>query len=254
MNDSEFLELLNLYLDHEISAADAARLEGEVQHNTQRRAVYREYCRMHKACTLLTADYQVEEARVGQGAGSRKVVAFDARSTPRSRGIGNYLAASVALAAAGAVLIFVGRGIMPAHNFPQEGGAATVAIQPAVDFGSKQTGFALGSENSGPRGLVAAIGRQGREDGRKEGTLVSESLVLSGSKQAEVVLAVAVQQADDQLAWMHNFQLVSLEKRNQLEQIRFEATPVSMRPDVHHLGGRTPVEATVEMTAFRFVK
>ena len=31
MKDSEFLELLNLYLDHEISPADAARLEAEVR-------------------------------------------------------------------------------------------------------------------------------------------------------------------------------------------------------------------------------
>ena len=29
MKDSEFLELLNLYLDHEISPADAARLEAD---------------------------------------------------------------------------------------------------------------------------------------------------------------------------------------------------------------------------------
>ena len=33
MKDSEFIELLNLYLDHEISTADAARLEAEVQAN-----------------------------------------------------------------------------------------------------------------------------------------------------------------------------------------------------------------------------
>ena len=30
MKDSEFIELLNLYLDHEISAADAVRIEAEV--------------------------------------------------------------------------------------------------------------------------------------------------------------------------------------------------------------------------------
>ena len=39
MNDSEYIELLNLYLDHEISAADAARLEAEVQSNPARRRI-----------------------------------------------------------------------------------------------------------------------------------------------------------------------------------------------------------------------
>ena len=36
MKDNEFIELLNLYLDHEISQEDAARLEAEVQRNPAR--------------------------------------------------------------------------------------------------------------------------------------------------------------------------------------------------------------------------
>lgn len=60
MKDNEFIELLNLYLDHEISAADAARLEAEVQRDPARRAVYLDYCRMHKACTLLADEVATE--------------------------------------------------------------------------------------------------------------------------------------------------------------------------------------------------
>jgi len=55
MKDSEFLEILNLYLDHEISPEDSARLEAEVMASPDRRRVYMQYCRMHKACTLLGA-------------------------------------------------------------------------------------------------------------------------------------------------------------------------------------------------------
>ena len=62
MKDSEFTELLNLYLDHEISAADAARLEAEVQINPNRRRVYQEYCRMQKACKLLAHDFACESS------------------------------------------------------------------------------------------------------------------------------------------------------------------------------------------------
>ena len=60
MKDSEFIELVNLYLDHEISTADAARLEAEVQTNAARRQIYRQYCRIQKACRMAAADFQTE--------------------------------------------------------------------------------------------------------------------------------------------------------------------------------------------------
>jgi anti-sigma factor RsiW len=60
MKDQEFIELLNLYLDHEISATDARRVEAEIQTNAERRKVYLEYCRMQKACGVL-ADRFVPE-------------------------------------------------------------------------------------------------------------------------------------------------------------------------------------------------
>ena len=58
MKDSEFIELLNLYVDHELSAADSAKLEAEVANNAARRKTYREYCMMHKACDVLAAAYR----------------------------------------------------------------------------------------------------------------------------------------------------------------------------------------------------
>jgi hypothetical protein len=56
MNDREFIELLNLYVDREISAKDALRLESEVIANPRRREIYDQYCRMQKACSLLAHD------------------------------------------------------------------------------------------------------------------------------------------------------------------------------------------------------
>jgi len=60
MKESKFIELLNLYVDHEITAADAALLETEVQRDPERRRVYREYCQMQKACTQLAEQFQTE--------------------------------------------------------------------------------------------------------------------------------------------------------------------------------------------------
>jgi hypothetical protein len=54
MNDNEFIELLNLYVDQEISPEDAVRLESEVVSNPQRRKIHDQYCRIQKACSMLS--------------------------------------------------------------------------------------------------------------------------------------------------------------------------------------------------------
>ena len=57
MTDQEFIELLNLYVDREITAADAARLESAVLASPRRRSIYDQYCKMQKACTMLSDQY-----------------------------------------------------------------------------------------------------------------------------------------------------------------------------------------------------
>ncbi len=108
MKDSEFIELLNLYLDREISAADAARLEAEVQSSPDRRRLYREYCEMQKACQILAADFRTEPA------GDGKVIPFEQAAAIRARArrhrAGNWYAAGAAVAAAACVaIVFVGQ-------------------------------------------------------------------------------------------------------------------------------------------------
>jgi hypothetical protein len=62
MKDREFIELLNLYVDREISAEDAIRLESEVVANPRRREVYDQYCRMQKACSVIAQELASEPA------------------------------------------------------------------------------------------------------------------------------------------------------------------------------------------------
>ena len=120
MKDSEFIELLNLYLDHEISADNAARLEAEVQGNPERRRVYRQYCRMQKACTLLANDFNGQEA--GDATHNRKVIAFD--PSGRSAWGPGILAAGGLMAAACVALVLVNRSSGPT---PPAVAAPTVA-------------------------------------------------------------------------------------------------------------------------------
>lgn len=53
MKDSRFLELVNLYLDGEITEAETNELEREIRSSARRMDQYRRYCRMQKACMLL---------------------------------------------------------------------------------------------------------------------------------------------------------------------------------------------------------
>jgi hypothetical protein len=57
MTDQEFIELLNLYVDREIGSEDAARLESAVLASPRRRSIYQQYCRIQKACTMLSDQY-----------------------------------------------------------------------------------------------------------------------------------------------------------------------------------------------------
>ena len=66
MKDSKFIELLNLYVDHQISAEDAARLEAEIQRTPERRRVYRQYCQMQKACTVLADNFRTQIPPAGK--------------------------------------------------------------------------------------------------------------------------------------------------------------------------------------------
>jgi hypothetical protein len=97
MNDKKFMELLNLYLDREIDADDALRLEAEVAANRKRRKVYDQYCRMQKACSMLTS-----EPAAGAADHGGAVVTFPARSFwGREALLG-------AMAAAACILVAVG--------------------------------------------------------------------------------------------------------------------------------------------------
>lgn len=65
MKDSKFIELLNLYVDHQISAEDAAQLEAEIQRSPERRRVYRQYCQMQKACATLAETFRTQAPASG---------------------------------------------------------------------------------------------------------------------------------------------------------------------------------------------
>ena len=94
MSEREFIELLNLYVDREIEAADALRLEAEVTANPERRRVfYDQYCRMQKACSMLATEVAAARERQVE----RKVADFPAPMGWRFRPLAAGLAAAACL-------------------------------------------------------------------------------------------------------------------------------------------------------------
>lgn len=241
MKDSEFIELLNLYLDHEISASDAARLEAEVQSNPERQRVYRQYCKMQKACKVLAADFATtgDEA---EAAPDPKVVAFNPAVAPRSQRNVRYVFGSLAAAAACVALVFVGRN--------RTAGEAEIlpTVEPVAQVSVPAAPSAVANvAPSAPRGLISVAQRQ-------NSILVANPLLLTGNSQAQAVLAAAVRQADNQLAWLETVQLAPLPERTQVSgELHFASRLVT---EGRALGQRTSSpkepEPGEEMVTFQF--
>jgi len=62
VKESRFIELLNLYIDQQITPVEAAELEEDILANPRHRRTYQQYCRMHRACTLVFASAEGDAA------------------------------------------------------------------------------------------------------------------------------------------------------------------------------------------------
>ena len=246
MKDSEFIELLNLYLDHEITAADAARLEAEVQKNAAHRQRYQQYCRMQKACKVLAADFQTEEAAAA--ANDKKVVAFDpaaarAAAGRRTRTPGFYVASGLIAAAACVALIFAKRET-PATATRDNG---AVAAQPMVAAPAKATTIAAKPAAPTLRGGMVSVAAA--RDAHQPALV--EPLLL-GDAQTSATFTSTRQDTAHQFAWIEKMQLPPLQTRTTAQDLRFDTQPAVLRPDARTLGSnRVQSDNTMESVAWR---
>ncbi len=242
MKDSEFIELLNLYLDHEISPADAARLEAEVQGNPARRRVYQQYCRMQKACTLLAQDFATTPAASPDEA--RKVVAFEPRRA--SWGPGLFAVGGLVAAAACVAVIFVNRPAAPTESAPAAPAFAAVApVETKVVVAPAETIPAAALK---ARTVTIPAARRAE----LQPVLVAGSLSL-GNQWTNVASTVHTEPAP-QLDWIRGLQIAPMQ-RVQVEELRFDARPADVtQTPVYQARPRPAQQGVVEMTAFQFNK
>lgn len=220
MKDSKFIELLNLYVDHEIAAADAALLEAEVQRNPQRRQIYREYCQMQQACTQLTEKFRTAAPAPAIEPG--KVVEVFPRR--RLAAIG-YIGGFAAAACAAVVVLSWNRNRHDSLAPRSAEAAAPIAMT------APATPTSVPVAPSRPA-LQPAFGGSVRESARP------------------LTLLAGVDRADrPQLDWINGVRL----QRVSLDQLTFDAKP-EVQPADYLLRERRTSTTPAEMTAFRFQK
>jgi hypothetical protein len=129
MKDHRFIELVNLYIDRQISAEETAELEAEIQASPQRRAVYRQYCQLHSATKQVYESFRTNaepQARVPAG----RVINADFARRPRSNWI-HYAGGLTAAACLAVVFVRYNAGSAPATSDPAQA-RTTPAVQVAT--------------------------------------------------------------------------------------------------------------------------
>lgn len=232
MKDSEFIALLNLYLDHEITAADAARLEAEVQSNPERRRVYREYCQMQKACKVLAADFQTAPAATTP----RKVIDFRAAQQRQQRTSMFYTVGALTAAAACMAIVVIGRNRQNETSVLSGATPVIAQTQPAA-----------------PGAAVQMAASQPRQAAHSEALLVNTPLTLSDHARAQALEAVAKDPVAAQFAWMQDFRLKPLHQSPASANL-FEVRPAAAPTEPQTYNSPRPLDPNVTPMVIRFQK
>lgn len=104
MKDTRFTELVNLYIDRQISPAETAELEAEIQSNPRRRQTYLQYCRLHRATKLVYESFRAHGGQSATLAAPGNIARFESRKrAARARWI--YAAGGLAAAASLAFVV-----------------------------------------------------------------------------------------------------------------------------------------------------
>lgn len=246
MNDSEFLELLNLYLDHEISAADAARLEDEVQSSAARRQTYLEYCRMQKACTLLAKDFATEPAE-------KKVIAFEPQRS--SWASGAYAFGGLAVAAACVALVLVNRSadgvkINQSTNSGSVAAAQAAAVAPVAAETPVQVQPV--AEKIPASAIARTVTVPVRNTDMRPIFAAAPLVQTVTNSDASALIAAAPQNAQAQFEWMKSMQLAPMQAMP-AQELRLDPRSPLQPAGRTYTTGR-PMQGEVQMSAFRFQK
>lgn len=223
MKESKFIELLNLYIDQQISPAEAATLEQEILQDARRRRIYRQYCQMHRACTVVfenfrsPADPAVVEVR------------------PRRFGWGYYAAGLAAAACVG--FVAVQAFLQPA---PPSAPRAIAARPAAVS-----TGVTVAAAVPVRRNVPRVRSGQATE------AFVAQRLAVFSSTGRQDPVSLVIVSDRDSLRPLASAEAVAPNLRPSIEQFVFEqSAPANDNLPVLRI--RPTTDAQAEMAAYQF--
>ena len=164
MKDNRFIELLNLYIDRQITGEEMTALEAEMQANPRRRALYKQYCQMHRATTLVYESFRNETTADSAQPATTGAVARIAPFEPqhnRRRTPWGYYGAGLAAACVALVFAHLNSGPAsaknPADTEPQKPQPAAVVAQSSVQTSPQVAAVALKAEPASPRASTLVV-------------------------------------------------------------------------------------------------
>jgi hypothetical protein len=129
MKDHRFIELLNLYIDRQITADETAELEAEIQSSPKRQAVYRQYCQIHAATKVVYESFRAGAAEPAANPSGRPATVELFENRRRTNWV--HYVGGFAAAAAVAGLFFVRYSASPGIEAPLVSvPVQTVAVAP----------------------------------------------------------------------------------------------------------------------------
>jgi hypothetical protein len=227
MKDNEFIELLNLYLDAEISPAEASRLEAEVQRNPERYRVYQQYCRMQKACTLLAADFTAD-APTG--------VALKA-APRRAAAVNLYAIAGLMAAAACVAFVFVYR--TPSPSTPAANEQSQMAQKDTAPAPTTLAAAPTAPETA--RTIAQTVTVPAKHPEFKP-VLVMSNLLSQNPSTVDAFQDVRFSWIDQELPAL---------SRMPADSLRFDRGPAALKPGARSFGSGS-MQPTPESAAFQF--
>jgi hypothetical protein len=245
MKEPRFIELLNLYVDQQLTAPEATELEAELQHNPSRRRTYQQYCRMQKACTQL-----FEQERQGAPAmtmlsremakADRKVVEFPVRHTAwRQRGV---FGAGLAAMAACVAFVLVRQAPvptnMPVASIPNNAAVAVVEQPPTP---AAQTVD------------IPPADPQAKEMRRSYYTLLPVRQFVPVQVVSANNEVVRTNEEQPNFDWMKQVELLPMRNVN-ADEFALEANTSLQQPTGLYINNRRPVQDLYEKAAFQFQK
>lgn len=232
MNDRRFIELLNLYLDHEISPAESAELEAEVARNPARRREYDRYCRLQRGCSLLG---ERERSVAPQSAAfvrslreAERKIAAPRRAAWNPAHVGLWTAS--AMAACVAVVVVVNRS-------PSGGRQADPVVAAKVDAPAAPEVSAT----------VATVARATPVAAFELHPALAASGLGVARNPREAEIAATDREA---LEWMQRVD--ALQSRHLIvDELAFDSPPV-LQQENRVFRSRHPIQGGAEFTAFQF--